>query len=73
VPSPVRKGDRKENLLFMSLTAPCRLGTRMHGYQVFLSMGNTIYDKVKKIATRRHTDNFAVSNGVSQPGIQTAC
>jgi len=28
-------------------------------------MGNTVHGKVKKIAMRRHTDNFAVSNGLS--------
>jgi len=36
VASPVRKGEREENLLFMSLTASCGLGTRMHVYRVLL-------------------------------------
>jgi hypothetical protein len=65
VASPLRKGEREENLLFMSLTVSCWLGTRLHVYQVFLLMGNTVHEKVKEIATRKHTDNFAVSNGWS--------
>lgn len=55
VASPVRKGEREENLLFICLTASCWLGTRMHVY----------HEKVKKIATRRHTDNSAMSHGCS--------
>jgi len=65
VANPVRKGEREENLLFISLTVSCWLGTRIHVYQVFLLIGNTVHEKVKKVATRRHTDNFAVSNGWS--------
>jgi hypothetical protein len=65
VASPVRKGEREENLLFMSLTASYWLGSRTHVYQVFLLMGNTVHEKVKKTATRRNTDNIAVSNGWS--------
>jgi hypothetical protein len=65
VASPVRKGEREENLLFMSLTASCWLGTRMHVHQVFLLMENTVHEKVKKTATRRQIDNYAMSNGWS--------
>jgi len=65
VASPVRKGEREENLLFMSLTASCWLGTRMHVHQVLLLMENTVHEKVKKTATRRQIDNYAMSNGWS--------
>jgi hypothetical protein len=30
---------------------------------LLLLMGNTVHEKLTKIATRRHTDNFAASNG----------
>jgi len=34
VASPLRKGERDENLLFTSLTVSCRLGTRISGIPV---------------------------------------